>query len=224
MITNTDYENQTEYLDSLRKKFDDKSLEALKSMTAFDAFDNISIPFILNDEKNFNSSINNSENQKNDSQEFAIEAIVKGFYGSKKSRRINEFRDISPIESMTSKYDKFTPRKCFTFFSEFNQKWKEFKIHLEDFKFIVNFDKNWFPKYIFEKKNPKFYFSMHSPNTFPRMDFEDNYLELESGHSYSISFNRIRSKLLPPNYTTDCRDYNSSNIKEAQSRSDCRER
>jgi hypothetical protein len=47
----SDYENQTEYLDSLKKKCDDKSLEALKSMTPFDAFDNISIPFILNDEK-----------------------------------------------------------------------------------------------------------------------------------------------------------------------------
>jgi hypothetical protein len=217
-----DYKNQTEYLDSIRKKFNDHSIEALKLMSAFDAFDNISIPFILNGETEFNSG-NNSENKKINSQKFVIEAIVKGFHGPKNSRKIVEFRDNSPIESITSKYEKFMPRKCFTFFSEFNQKWKEFKIHLEDFKFIVNFDKNWFPN-DYEKKNLRFYFSMHSQNTFPRMDFEDNYLELESGHSYSISFTRIRSKLLPPNYTTNCRRYNSSNIKEAQSGSDCHER
>jgi hypothetical protein len=67
-------------------------------------------------------------------------------------------------------------------------------------------------------------FSMHSPNTLPQMESEDNYIRLRAGYSYSISYSRINTKLLPPYYSTNCRKYNVSNINEEQSRSDCIDR
>jgi len=65
---------------------------------------------------------------------------------------------------------------------------------------------------------------MHSPILLPIMDYENNYLELKPGYLYSMTFSRIRTKLLPPNYKTNCREYNSSDINGEQSQIDCIDR
>jgi hypothetical protein len=98
--------------------------------------------------------------------------------------------------------------------------WTENNIRIESFDFSINHDQNWFPRSP-DDKNFRYYFSMHAPNIMPLMDYENNYLELKPGYSYSISFSRIRTKLLPPSYITNCREYNTSNSDEEQSQINC---
>jgi hypothetical protein len=62
----------------------------MKSMTAVEVFDKISIHFIMNDEKELQFSRNNSVNQKIHSEKFLINAVVKEFCGPK----IYEFQDV----------------------------------------------------------------------------------------------------------------------------------
>jgi len=184
-------------------------------MALIDMFENISIPFEYRLEPRF-QLIRESLNQSNRN---AIIAEVKGivYNESENSNKISKIQDRNPIESIASK--RFYRRKCFTFFSKFSNRWKNFKIKDKIFKFLIFRDKDWFPPDANYKEF--YYFSIHSPNTLPEMEYEDNYIKLNFGYFYHIYYSRIYTKLLPPSYSTNCRNYNISNVNEDQSRKDC---
>ena len=67
-------------------------------------------------------------------------------------------------------------------------------------------------------------FAMHSPSTIPRFSgwiSLDNYKKLFTGYYYVITFSQIDTILLPPNYVTNCRNYDINDKGYENMRSDC---
>jgi hypothetical protein len=224
-VNENDFKNETVtgVLDKITEKSEQLSELAFEELPVFRMFDELSIPFKFSDRPLYQYPTEQlTEYERNLTFNVAIEATVKGLMrnGSQSAGKMSQLQDRNPIESIVSKYGRFSPRKCFTFFSDFRRDWTETNIRIESFEFSINHDKNWFPRSP-DHKNFRYYFSMHAPNILPLMDYENNYLELKPGYSYSISFSRIRTKLLPPSYITNCRDYSTSNSDEEQSQIDC---
>src|SRR6201999_2506100 len=139
---------------------------------AYELFDKTSIPF-----QYWNRSLTDeelSEIQFNKTTDIPIRVMVKGFKLLKnKTRKLVTIQDYTPIESISSEYDEFWPRKCYTFFSQFKHKWDDLKIKVDNFNITITHDPNWYPTYHYNN-DFSYYFSMHSPNTFPQMRYEDN--------------------------------------------------
>jgi len=173
------------------RKLENFSTEAFNSMTVIEAFGKISIPFV-------NISY--------------TAASGKIYNESQTVFNKTEIRDENPIESMTF-FNDF-PRKCFTFFSQLNDRFKDMKMKDESFKAIYFHLKEWFPLYEtkgysqVDTNSPKdlYHFSIHSPNVLPDFNSAElNFIILKLGRDYLVSYSRIITKLLPPNYSTNCR-------------------
>jgi len=196
-----DAENKTvtKIFNDMKEKFLNFSLKALKSMPLHEAFENISLPF---------------------TQLIKAIAVVKIYNDLEGEYELSRIMDKSPIESITFKHYK-DYRKCFTYFSQFNNQFKNLQIEVDHFRIPFNYKAELFPQNL---QDAYHYFSIHSPKAFPHFGSEDNYIRLSIHETYTISYSRIITKLLPPNYSTNCRNYNISNIHEEQSRSDCIDR
>ena len=80
---------------------------------------------------------------------------------------------------------------------------------------------NWFPSQVYENTSKYIMFSMHSPNTLPQQMNANNFLRLKAGKWYEITYNRLKTVLLPPPYQTKCRKYNLDDEHGHKLRSDC---
>ena len=58
-------------------------------------------------------------------------------------------------------------KKCYTFFSDLNEKWREFKMKLNNIYINIYHDKYWFPPNIYDKYRNQILFAMHSSRTIP---------------------------------------------------------
>jgi hypothetical protein len=216
-VNETDFQNETiiESLAKISEIADNYTRMAYNSLSAYELFNKTSIPFKY---RNISAEELNHK-PLNKSVDIPIIAKVRGFKVTKTGRKLVEIQDYTPIESIASEYDEFWPRKCFTFFSQFKHKWDDLKIKIDTFNITINHDPNWYPTYHYND-DFTYFFSMHSPKIFSQMRYEDNYIELRAGYNYHMSFYRIRTKRLPPRYSTNCRNYNLTTVSEEQSRVD----
>ncbi|CAG2105062.1 unnamed protein product, partial [Medioppia subpectinata] len=179
-----------------------------------DLFD-LSIPYHYGDK---NSSLFN----KGKLTEFGIDIHVKGIRLFYKNMTLNviEVKDTDPIESVVLP-DGRQGSKCFTFFSQMKPKWREYQIDLKVMHINIYQHESWFPPSLYDG-SAHVYLSMHSPNIMPQQMSSNNFIRLQAGKWYEMTYNRWKTILLPPGYDTKCRDYRLSSTKSGdQLRADC---
>ena len=111
------------------------------------------------------------------------------------------------VMSITNFY--FPTRKCYTFFSHLDTFWNNYTDQFEAIKFIVEHRIDWFPKELINFSEIfKILLTIHSPIEFPYN--QNQYYYLDFGKTYSLKFNEIQNRLLPPPYITNCRNYTNS--------------
>ena len=94
--------------------------------------------------------------------------------------------------------------KCFTFFSWVFEKWKNLKFKISKIEFyIVPIEGYW---YLNSKMFKEIYFSIHSPNTIPYLNFE-NFIKVNADDYTMFHYFMINTELLGNGFDTDCNDY-----------------
>ncbi len=151
--------------------------------------------------------------------ELAIRAEARGNI-LKNTESLEELtvKDFFPVESLILPEWEHG-KKCFTFFSQLNKRWKNLKINLDELRILVEHSENWFPTSIYD--HDTLYFAIHSSNTIPTQFNNKNFFRLFAGYLYEMTFSKIETILLPPNYSTNCRVYDSNDTNHEKLRSDC---
>ena len=123
----------------------------------------------------------------------------------------------SPIESIYFlPKDKNSYRfKCFTYFSWLDEKWRNFKIDLDQIIFDFQRDRNLPFKYIF-------YIQIHSPNSLPELRRWPNLFYINPEQPITHKYHQIHIDLLGQKYDTNCFEYDLDyKFANNNMRSDC---
>ena len=110
-------------------------------------------------------------------------------------------------------YKTYHGYKCFTYFSALSPSWRKFKISWSRIIIRHLLPRLWFP---FSSKLESILL-IHSANAIHNADRFD----LEIGCHYTISFNKIETRMLEGNYQPNCREYDLDSENEDNFRSDC---
>ena len=168
-VNDTDFSNETlkENLISIyRKNFIETHKEY--ELPIYELFDKLSIPFRFPKKTLHELETNGSYNSNK--FDISIEVIAYGIPDNDPNKEMKGVNDENPIESIKM-YKYSGGFKCYTFFSNLNETWRQLKL---DFNFItihIHHDKHWFPTNLYDSKhNPlhnvlSTYLSMHSSNT-----------------------------------------------------------
>ena len=110
------------------------------------------------------------------------------------------------------------PLPCFTYFSDFddnyrNSEWKIWKIQMVFILDKVNTPQSWYYDTIL--------MMLHSPNNLPEVSPENKFLKLKLNVKNEITFTESKSILLPPPYHTNCKNYPIDSTGRQPLRSDC---
>lgn len=222
-VNDSDYQNKT-----LKQKISDIYWERFMNtnipfeVPVHDLFDNFTLPFRFPKRSlyQFEKSKDYFGVYDDFETEYAIEIEAKGTIKSGKNKSIARLRDTNPVESVAMSFrgDQY---KCYTFFSELKEKWRKVQMNLNYIAIEIHHDREWFPPNVYDNINTFPQLSMHSSNSIPDISFDNNFLPLNPGFSNEILFSQIDTILLPPNYLTNCKDYDLNQVKGQQFRSDC---
>ncbi len=220
-VNETDYDNK-----DLKKEMEDiyehnfTRLNKHFDLPVYELFDELSLPFnfpkrpLSQFKKSYFTGIYET-GETEYSIEIQANGKVKDFNTS-----LDYMRDYTPIESIAMT-NKGVGYKCYTFFSELNKKWRKIKINLNFISIQINHDKNWFPPQVYDHKVETFQFSMHSTISIPDMSYGHNFIPLSAGYSNEITFSQIDTILLPPNYMTNCRNFDLDDENNEKLGTDC---
>ena len=151
----------------------------------------------------------------------AIEVKAFGLYSSGDGITYLEVRDEDPIESLSAEYLANCMRKCYTFFSALNKKWRDFELEVDYITIQVNHQNLWFPPNIYDNNSNEIFFAMHSPNVLPTLMVGENFLIIQTQSRYILTYTQITTELLDSKYDTNCRDYyQDDNVTQVKMRSD----
>jgi len=217
----TDYDNE-----DLKKKLEDiyknnfTRLNKHFDIPVYQLFDDMSIPFnftkrsLSQFKKSYFTGIYETEET-----EYSVEIQANGMVNDF-NKSLDYMRDYTPIESIAMT-NRGVGYKCYTFFSELNEKWRKIKINLNFISIQINHDKNWFPPHFYDNQAEAFQFSMHSSISIPDMSYGHNFIPLRAGYSNEITFSQIDTILLPPNYMTNCRNFDLNDKNNEKLGTDC---
>jgi len=200
-----DFKNKT-FIENTNELYFHNFVNLTQNLTINELFD-LSIPFEYS-------------NQFNNKTLYSIDVKVTGIRLNKnKSINFIELEDRHPIES--AKFDtniKFR-NKCFTFFNQMVNKWREYQLNVREISITIHQNNNWFPKTIYFKEFISF--TIHSPNIMPHNLGYNNFREFTPGQWYDLYYNRHKTILLKPPFITNCMDYYMDGKQEYKLRSDC---
>ena len=111
------------------------------------------------------------------------------------------------------------PRKCFTYFNDFDPRFRGKKFNLIKLEIKFTHNKLTFPTS--EYYSGDFHIALHSPNILPIYIREESFKSLTMHRVNVISYKEIRTTLLPAPYDTECVDYKLDDRGQQNMRSDC---
>ncbi|CAG2107824.1 unnamed protein product [Medioppia subpectinata] len=214
-INEYDYKNETlkEHLIDIYEnftKFYDKQNLPLDYM--FDS--DVSIPFDLWKDSGINDDGNHTQ------RSYLIRITLYGV----KNHQVMRHMEVNPIVSVVAEEPGHI-RKCFTFFSELNPKWRQFQFNFNEVLLTITHSKYWFPPNLYDQPSGKnkIHFSLHAANATPYDLRSENFIKLKMNHQYQVQFSTIKTVRLPAPYETRCREYDPDAVRQQErTRSDCR--
>ena len=155
-VTHADYSNET-----LKQKITEIYWEKFMNTNipfdtpVYDLFENYTIPFRFPKRslyqfekfKDYYGVYDDFET------EYAIEIEAKGTVrGTGKTKTIVRIRDTNPVESVAMSFrgDQY---KCYTFFSELDEKWRKVRLNLNYIAIEVHHNWEWFPPNVYDNIN-----------------------------------------------------------------------
>ncbi|CAG2117726.1 unnamed protein product [Medioppia subpectinata] len=132
--------------------------------------------------------------------------------------------EVNPIVSVVAEEPGHI-RKCFTFFSELNPKWRQFQFNFNEVLLTITHSRYWFPPNLYDQPSGKnkIHFSLHAANATPYDLRSENFIKLKMNHQYQVQFSTIKTVRLPAPYETRCREYDPDAVRQQErTRSDCR--
>lgn len=114
------------------------------------------------------------------------------------------------------------PRKCFTFFNEFDKNYRNKKFKLIRLEMRFKHDNHTFP--VDEYYTGDFHIAIHSANFLPQYAREESFKNLRMNQINAISFSETRTTLLPQPYDTNCKVYQFDDTGQENMRSDCHQK
>ena len=198
------------FMDKLVSIFEEIKLKInLSSLSPFEILQNLS--FNVKYPGNFNIWLIGTVN-KQDKFKFVHTYSDKKYFGNLL------YEPVESIKIEVNEQSQVELQKCFTFFSGLESFWRNFtfKLSLIEFHLFPRYF-IWVPDQLFKEIS----FSMHSPNTLPRMN-KENFILLKTDLIHNFQYSQINTKLLGKGYDTNCYDYDL-NYKHANfnMRSDC---
>ena len=178
------------------------------TMPIIDLFERLSIPF--------NRTINGETH-------LSINVHAHGIFNHENgSIDYIHVKDDNPIENFAAEYGSQFIRKCYTFFSALNKKWRDFHLDLDFMTIDVKHNNQWFAPKVYELDYNSAFISLHSPNILPNLLNNENFFQIQTQIRYQLTYSQVTTDLLDNRFDTKCREYDlNDNLTHINMWSDC---
>ena len=113
------------------------------------------------------------------------------------------------------------PRLCYTFFSDFDEIYRNFNVSLVYFRLQLNLSPLSFPLKLIKNEDGELYIALHSHNILPEFLRDNIFHPLEMSVVNFVTYSESKSILLPSPYLTKCKNYEIDVNGTTDMRSDC---